>query len=100
MRVQRLVMPDGSASWTVLDDRGEVIGPAEGFLAHLQALGRSPETVRTYATSLKLWWEFLGGVACGFDAATVDHVARFVSWLRAPAGMWRCWRAARDAARR
>ncbi len=84
MRLQRLVMPDGSVSWTVLDDRGEVIAPAEAFLAHLQALGRS-ETVRTYATSLKLWWEFLGGVGCGFDAATVDHVVRFVSWLRAPA---------------
>jgi hypothetical protein len=25
------------------------------------------------------------GVGCGFDAATVDHVARFVAWLRAPA---------------
>ena len=85
MRVQRLVMPDGSRSWTVLDDRGEVIGPVEAFLAHLQALDRSPETVRTYATSLKLWWEFLGSAGCGFDTATVDHVARFVAWLRAPA---------------
>ena len=85
MRVQRLVMPDGSGSWTVLDDRGEVIVPAEAFLAHLQALGRSPETVRTYAISLRLWREFLGGAGCGFDQATVDHAARFVSWLRAPA---------------
>ena len=33
MRVQRLVMPDGSGSWTVLDDRGEVIAPAEALLA-------------------------------------------------------------------
>jgi integrase/recombinase XerD len=85
MRVQRLVMPDGSGSWTVLGDRGEVIAPVEGFLAHLQALGRSPETVRTYATSLKLWWEFLGSAGCGSDTATVDHVARFVAWLRVPA---------------
>jgi integrase/recombinase XerD len=85
MRVQRLLMPDGAGSWTVLDDRGEVVAPAEAFLAHLQALGRSPETVRTYATSLKLWWEFLAGAGCGFEAVTVDHVARFVAWLRAPA---------------
>src|SRR6266566_1649827 len=65
MRVQRVVMPDGSGSWTVLDDLGEVIGPAEALLAHLQALNRSPETVRTYAISLKLWWEFLGGAGGG-----------------------------------
>jgi integrase/recombinase XerD len=77
MRVQRLVMPDGSGSWTVLDDQGEVVAPAEAFLAHLQALGRSPETVRTYATSLKLWWEFLGGAGCGFDSASVDDVEVF-----------------------
>ena len=31
MRVQRLVMPDGSGSWTVLDDRGGVIAPVEAF---------------------------------------------------------------------
>ena len=33
MRVQRLVMLDGSGSWTGLDDRGEVIAPAEALLA-------------------------------------------------------------------
>ena len=85
MRVQRLVMPDESGSWMVLDDRGEVIAPVEAFLAHLQALNRSPETVRTYAASLKLWWEFLAEAGCGYGTATVDHVARFVAWLRAPA---------------
>jgi integrase/recombinase XerD len=85
MRVQRLVMPDGAESWTVLDHRGDVVAPAEAFLAHLQALNRSPTTVRTYAISLKLWWEFLDGAGCEFDVASVDHMARFVAWLRAPA---------------
>ena len=85
MRVQRLVMPDGAESWTVLDHRGDVVASAEAFLAHLQALNRSPTTVRTYATSLKLWWEFLDGAGCEFDVASVDHIARFVAWLRAPA---------------
>jgi len=66
-------MPDGPASRTVLGSRGEVIAPAAAFLAHLQALNRSPETVRTCAISLKLWWGFLGGVGCGFDKAIVDH---------------------------
>lgn len=38
VRVQRVVMPDGAESWTVLDDAGEVVVPVEAFLAHLQAL--------------------------------------------------------------
>ena len=59
MRVQRVLMPDGAESWTVLDDAGELVAPIEAYLAHLQAFDRSPNTVRTYATSLKLWFEFL-----------------------------------------
>jgi len=85
MRVQQVLMPDGSGSWTVLDDDGEPVPTVEAFLAHLQALDRSPTTLRTYATSLKLWLVFLSGLGVAVDEATVDHVSRFVAWLRAPA---------------
>ena len=85
MRVQRVVMPDGSESWTVVDDSGEVVAAVEAFLAHLQALGRSPTTVRAYAFSLRLWCEFLALVEVGWDRARAEHVSRFVAWLRSPA---------------
>jgi integrase/recombinase XerD len=85
MRVQRVLMPDGSESWTVLGATGDPVGVIEAFLAHLQALDRSPTTLRTYATSLKLWAEFLDLLGVAVDEATVDHVSRFVAWLRAPA---------------
>ena len=85
MRVQQVLMPGGEQSWTVLDDEGEPVPVAEAFLAHLQALDRSPTTVRTYATSLKLWLEFLSRIGVAVDEASVDHVSRFVAWLRAPA---------------
>jgi hypothetical protein len=51
----------------------------------LQALDRSPTTLRTYATSLKLWLQFLGGLNLSVLEAKVEHVSRFVAWLRAPA---------------
>ena len=54
-------------------------------LADLAALERSPNTQRAYATSLKLWFEFLDTVDIGWADVSVDDVARFVSWLRAPA---------------
>ncbi|HUG84271.1 MAG TPA: tyrosine-type recombinase/integrase [Euzebya sp.] len=85
MRVQRVVMPSGSGSWTVLDDDETVVGPAEQYLAFLQAIERSPNTVRAYAHSLALWWEFLGLRGRPWDAAGVEDVAEFVRWLRAPA---------------
>ena len=85
MRVQRVLMPDGSESWTVLGPTGEPVGPVEAFLAHLQALDRSPTTLRTYATTLKLWLQFLDRLGVAVDEATVDHVSRFVASLRSPA---------------
>lgn len=82
--MQRVLMADGAESWTVLDDAGDIVGPVEAFLAHLQALDRAPTTARTYAISLKFWFEFLAVVGVGWDEATAEHVSRFVAWLRAP----------------
>ena len=69
--------------------------PVESYLAYLSALERSPNTQRAYATSLKLWFEFLRRVQKDWRQVDVNDVARFVSWLRAPAenvvvlGRWR-----------
>jgi hypothetical protein len=49
------------------------------------AVERSPHTVRAYAISLKLWFEFLQHTATSWDEVGVEDVARFVAWLRAPA---------------
>jgi site-specific recombinase XerD len=81
-----VLVPGGTESWTLLGDDGEVVGPAERYLAYLAAIERSPNTVRAYAISLKLWFEFLGHAAVSRDEAGVEDVARFVAWLRAPAG--------------
>lgn len=87
MLVHRVLMPvTGRESWTVLGDDGKVVEPAERYLAYLAAIERSPNTVRAYAISLKLWFEFLQQTATSWDEAGVEDVARFVAWLRAPAG--------------
>jgi hypothetical protein len=64
--VQRVVMPvTRSESWTVLGDDGASVEPVESFLTYLSALERSPNTQRAYATSLKLWFEFIETVDVG-----------------------------------
>ena len=86
MRVQRLVMPvTGAESWTVLDEALVTVEPAERFLAHLAAVERSPNTVRAYAHSLVLWFEWLGLRGRVWDGAGIEDVSTFVRWLRAPA---------------
>src|SRR5580693_9003128 len=75
----------GAESFTLLDDDGEVVEPAERYLAYLAAIERSPNTVRAYAVSLKLWFEFLGRTGTSWEKVGIEDVARFVAWLRAPA---------------
>ncbi len=75
----------GAESWTLLGDDGEVVEPAERYLAYLAAIERSPNTVRAYAISLKLWFEFLSQAHRSWEHVGVEDVARFVAWLRAPA---------------
>ncbi len=84
--MQRLVMPvTGAESWTVVDDELVPVEPVERFLAHLAAIERSPNTVKAYAHSLRLWFVFLGPRDVTWDAAGVEDVSEFVRWLRAPA---------------
>ncbi|MGI8809017.1 MAG: tyrosine-type recombinase/integrase, partial [Acidimicrobiales bacterium] len=86
MLVQRVVAPvSGTVSWTVVDESFDPVEPAEAYLAHLEAIERSPNTVRAYASSLRLWFEHLAGRGVAWDGVGLDDVGRFVSWLRAPA---------------
>jgi integrase len=84
--VQKVLMPvTGAESFTLVTEEGEVVEPVERYLAYLAALERSPNTVRAYAVSLKLWFEFLARTGKNWEAVGIEDVARFVAWLRAPA---------------
>jgi len=86
MRVHKVVAPvSGAVSWTVVDECFEPVEPVEVYLAHLEAIERSPNTLRSYASSLRLFFEFLAGRQLAWDTAGLDELGRFVSWLRQPA---------------
>jgi len=86
MRVHKVVAPvSGAVSWTVVDECFEPVEPVEVYLAHLEAIERSPNTLRSYASSLRLFFEFLARRQLAWDTAGLDELGRFVSWLRQPA---------------
>lgn len=84
-RVQVVVMPDGDRTWTVLGADHLPVEPVEEFLEHHRVIGSSPNTVRSYARGMGLWWSFLDGSGVRWDEPTVASVTGFVSWLRAGA---------------
>ncbi|MDQ3722081.1 MAG: site-specific integrase [Actinomycetota bacterium] len=81
-RVQRVACSDGDRTWTVLDGEQRLVEPAEQYLEYLRMLGRSPNTVKSYARALSLWWQFLGAYDLAWDAVTIEDFGRFLGWLR------------------
>src|SRR5258708_34167308 len=59
---------------------GQVAEPVMVFLRDLQAAGKSPATLRSYAVDLLRWWRFLDAGGGGWDRAS-----------RAPARDFSCW---------
>ena len=72
--MQRVVMPSGAESATLLRD-GVVVGPADRFLAHLTAIERSPNTVRAYAHDLRDYFAFLGSRGLEWDEVSLEDLA-------------------------
>ena len=84
--VEPVVMPDGSKSWTVVRANGVPVEPVDRFLAYLQCLPRSPNTVIAYAYDLRAFAQFLDDHGLAWTDVEVDDLARFVRWLEQPAG--------------
>src|SRR2546429_142963 len=85
MKVQSIRFPDTDRlSWIVLGDDYLPVKPILVFLKFKDDLGHSPNTIRTSAHHLKLYWEFLRDVGIGWKEVDVARLANFISWLRDP----------------
>lgn len=56
--------------------------PVEQYLEYLRSTEASPNTVKSYARGLALWWSFLEGRAQEWDAVGVTDLGTFVGQLR------------------
>jgi integrase len=81
-RSQRLTLSSGERTWTVLGRDHRLVEPAEGYLEYLRAQQASPNTVKSYARALALWWQYLDVFGLRWDAVTVENFGVFLTWLR------------------
>lgn len=58
----------------------------EEFLEHHRQIGFSPNTVKSYARGLGLWWRHLAASGGDWRRPSVSAGTSFVAWLRAGAG--------------
>ena len=86
VRVQRVVMPSGVESATVVRD-GALVDWVDRFFAHLTAIERSPNTVRAYAHDLRDFLAFLDSREITWDAVVLEDLGKFVAWLQLSGGV-------------
>ncbi|MEC4817988.1 MAG: tyrosine-type recombinase/integrase [Scytonema sp. PMC 1069.18] len=68
----------------VLDDDYLPIEPIQKYLHYLDSVGRSPNTIGTYAYNLKLFWEFLRDLKLDWLEINLEQLSNFIHWLRNP----------------
>jgi site-specific recombinase XerD len=78
---QRVLLPGGGVTWTVLGADGLPHEAYERFLAHHRIVS-APNTVRAYATSLGCLDAYLRAAGLPWDRVGRDDLGRFVQWLR------------------
>jgi site-specific recombinase XerD len=86
VRVQAVDVAGAGRTWTVLGSEGVPVAPLEEFLEHHRVLGSSPNTVRSYAKGLQLWWAHLAREGVGWEDPSVGTLRAFVTWLRTGLG--------------
>ncbi len=85
MKVQKGTLPDSLRPvWIVLDNDYLPVEPIQKYLHYLDSVGRSPNTIQTYAYNLKLFWEFLQDSSLDWREVNLEKLSNFIHWLRNP----------------
>lgn len=85
MKVQRVKIAEHQYIWLVLGADYLPIEPIEVFIRYLHYTEKSPDTIQSYASHLKLFWQYLGVSQKNWQSITITDFAEFVHWLRSQA---------------
>jgi site-specific recombinase XerD len=85
VRVVEILTQEQQQRDVVIDDEGILVEPIARYLKYLDRIGSARHTLRSYATMLRLYWEFLMQEQLDWQQITLDDLSRFVLWLKLPA---------------
>src|SRR2546425_12465969 len=86
MRVVEIETQDLQRRYVVIDDEGNLVEPVVRYLKYLDQRGAARQTIRSYASMLRLYWEFLSQQRLEWQQITLEDLAEFVFWLKLPTG--------------
>lgn len=88
----------GQPSWTVVDAHGLPVDEIEQFLHWLRAVGRSQNTVRSYAQHLSLFYRWLSARGIAWERLVFNELCDFVGVLSVGLPPLQTWRGSRSPA--
>lgn len=59
MNVQKIITKKGEIRYLVMDDDDQIIEPVHRYIRYLDSMNRSIYTIKSYCSSLKIYFEFL-----------------------------------------
>ena len=86
MHVVEIQTQDHQRRFVVINDEGDLVEPIVQYLKYLDRIGAARNTLRAYATALRLYWQYLEQERLDWQQITLDDLARFVLWLKVPSG--------------
>ncbi len=86
MRVVEIETQDHQRRYVVIDDAGMLVEPIGRYLKYLDRIGLARQTLRSYAYSLKHYWQYLTQQRLVWQQVTLDDLSHFVLWLKVPSG--------------
>src|SRR6266436_3948650 len=89
MRVVEIETQDQQWRYVVIDEEGMLVEPIVRYLKYFDRIGAARNTLRSYATVLKQYWEYLSQQQLDWQQITLDDLAQFVLWLKLPTGSLR-----------
>ena len=86
MRVVEIETQNHQIRYVVVDEEGRLVVPIGRYLKYLDRIQAARQTLRSYATALRQYWEFLSQERLDWQQITLDDLSRFVLWLKLPSG--------------
>ncbi|NFI83074.1 transposase [Clostridium botulinum] len=84
MRVQEVNLDNNKRRYLLVNDNGLPIIPVARYLKYIDNSEKSFNTQKTYAYSLKLYFEYLQEIDADYRDVNINILSDFVGWLRNP----------------
>ena len=84
MKVQEVKLENNQKRYLLVDNNGLPIIPVARYLKYIDNSEKSFNTQKTYAYSLKLYFEYLEEINVYYRNVNINILSKFVGWLRNP----------------